>query len=94
MVPMVGRAMVYVAKVRWKVMRILSRIRLSRNFLARRIKNTLNGRNLPERFVDEVIRVLKAGIDKMMDPNYSLQESYKQRGTYGNPRGDNKRQRR
>jgi hypothetical protein len=29
-----------------------------------------------------------------MDPNYSLQESYKQRGTYGNPRGDNKRQRR
>lgn len=52
------------------------------------------GRNLPERFVDEVIRVLTAGIDKMMDPNYSLQESYKQRGTYGNPRGDNKRQRR
>jgi hypothetical protein len=52
-----------------------------------------NGRNLPERFVDEVLRVLKAGIDKMMDPNYSLQESYKKRGSYGTPGGD-KRQRR
>jgi hypothetical protein len=38
MVPMVGRAMVYVVKVRWKVMRILSKIYLSRIFWREELK--------------------------------------------------------
>jgi hypothetical protein len=44
MVPMVGWRHGLRNKVRWKVMRILSKIYLSRNFLARRIKNRLNSK--------------------------------------------------
>jgi hypothetical protein len=54
-----------------------------------------DGRNLPERFVDDVLKVLQPGINAMMDPKYSLQEREK-RGMYYGPAGsgDKKKQRR